>query len=200
MHEPMSKIQSENMACLAIRRCTVIQSLPYSLAAIALFLLLGFSRVWQRRRHQRVISSRLLMSDTQKLEILEEGSSSNQSQNQERPLGAEEQSHISPILSELADLEAYFAGILQLGVTSGQVAAMVQEKRKKEDSNISKIRGETNPKISHQSSSPVSPGPDDSMRNLRFTESDQIEYYHDSDLNEIWRRRLLTFVGQRTLL
>lgn len=174
----------------------MIRSLPYFLAAIALFLLLGLSRVWQRGKHQRGTRSQRSMSDTEKSEILEEGSCLNRDQSQERSLEVDEVFHtFFPSPSHVDNDEAYFSDVPKFSVTSGDLAAMVQQRRE-QDISISKMHPKPNPKSSDHCGSLSLLQSDGSIRNPRLPEKELIEFYHDPELGKIWRRRLLAFLGQ----
>lgn len=137
------------------------------------------------------------MSDMENSEVLEDGSPSREDQNQEKSLEVEELFHTffsSP--RHINNDEAYFQGIHQFSVTSGDLAAKVQLRHDREDASISKMDQKPDPQISDQCSSLSLLELDDSIGNQKSIENGLIEFYHDFDLGKIWRRRLLAFVGQ----
>ena len=94
--------------------------------------------------------------------------------------------------------EASSAGIWDPSVTSGQLADLVQGHNRQKHTARSRTHLSQDRASSQRSCLISSPWPHDAEEHSRVIDTDLIELYHDSNLHEVWRRRLMDFVGQQS--
>jgi hypothetical protein len=86
--------------------------------------------------------------------------------------------------------------ILQPSITSGQYAAMVQWRDEHNDTQSSSMHPPPHPCASKASCSRFTPWSNARIERDIKIENHSIDFYRGSEPQEIWRRRVLAFVGQ----
>ncbi len=169
----------------------------YLLAAIVLLMLLCVVGFWQGWKQSRGIRLRPSGTDTPRAETSAVRSSGNVNRAEKPLLKGERWFRTSPLPPSMVHLsEAYWGGVWQSTVTSGQLAARVQEPGGMKDVEQNNMYHATHSWIPPPIDSLHSPWPNDKLEDATRIEHDLLEFYHLSDVQEMWRRRLLAFVGQ----
>jgi hypothetical protein len=170
---------------------------PQVLAPIMLLLFLCLALIWQRRRKLGQGRSQPSITEYGTVQSPHVVSCRDRVREGGSLLDDEKGSFTSsnPASATLLN-RACLTEILQSSITSGQYAAMVRWQAEQKDAKISSMHPPPHPWTSQASCSRITPWSGARIEENIKIESHSVDFYRGSEPQEIWRRRVLAFVGQ----
>lgn len=167
------------------------------LVPTVLLLLLGFAWMWQRRKRSWRI--RLQVAKLEDSGVKASGVRSGGDMSQGEGSFLEAGRGILKSLTHASTTHMNGACLIEIfhsDTTSGQLAAMVQRRAEEEDVEQMDNYQATYPWIAQSNRAFCSPWSNAEYADAIKIQSNSIEFHHDSKPQEVWRRRVLAFVGQ----
>lgn len=178
---------------------TTAFALHYSLGTAVLLILLCVVWLWQRRKQLDGIRSRFFADDIRQDDPRDTKHSWDIEQHGKKLTeGKTWFSKSVPHWRTTYREESSPAGIWEPSLTSGQLANLVQGRNQQKKTLRSRAHLYQDQASSQRSCLLSSPWSPDAEEHCRIKETDLIEVYYDSDLHEVWKRRLMNFVGPKS--
>jgi hypothetical protein len=170
---------------------------PQMVAPLMVLLLLCLSLIWQRRKRSCEARLQPSIAEDSIIQSSDVVSPWDRVRGKGPLLDDEEGIFTSPTpASAMLMNGACMTEVLQSSITSGQYAAMVQRRDEQKDTKNPSLHQAPYPWMSQASCSRFTPWSSAKIEENIKIENNSIDFYRGSEPQEVWRRRVLAFVGQ----